>query len=569
MTKAIELLKNRLALRKEIYLLTDGQSIGWRHLADITKALGQVKDQIRAHVVLVGEHEERDLGVSELRVAGGLTPVRQPLRFEVRVTNYGRQPVDNVRVTLSVDADPPSDEFTLDTLPAGASKSVSLFAKLRTEGFHSVTARLAEDRLPADDKRTVAVRALKEVRVLLVDGEPGAEPRDSETFFLRNALAPVASADAPGFYIRPQTITAAELGGARFDDFDAVVLANVGEFSENAARALESYVRRGGGLMVFPGARLNPAFYNDTLAKKLNLLPATFGPARGQAEQEEKFFTLSDKDLDHPIVSIWNDPASGRLGAARFFRACELVPVAGVRSEKGSEGAREPSTSLPHSPTPPPQTQGEPQVILRFTDGPPAAMERAHGLGRVVQFSSTADTAWNDLPVRLVWVPLVHRTLGALVQRQDEGLNIRVGDKFVRQASADLLGKDALVLKPRQTDVVRDLRRIEMVGGWPAFQYDQTDFAGVYELSVAEPPVALRFAAQADPTESLLDEMSAEQKKMLGAVAHVVEWAPNFSLKAQVERERSGYEFWLPLLLAALGVAVLETALAQWFSRSK
>ena len=38
--------------------------------------------------------------------------------------------------------------------------------------------------------RTIVVRALKEVNVLLVDGDPGAEPRDSEVFFLEHALTP-------------------------------------------------------------------------------------------------------------------------------------------------------------------------------------------------------------------------------------------------------------------------------------------------------------------------------------------------------------------------------------------
>ena len=89
------------------------------------------------------------------------------------------------------------------------------------------------------------------------------------------------------------------------------------------------------------------------------------------------------------------------------------------------------------------------------------------GLGRVVLFSSTADTSWNDLPVRLAFVPLIHRTLGSIVQRQDEGLNVRVGEKFTRRLNPESLDKDALIFKPRQTDALRDMRRIDLVNGWP------------------------------------------------------------------------------------------------------
>ena len=139
----------------------------------------------------MNEHEEANLGVSELRLASGLSAVKQALRFEARVSNYGKEEARNVRLNLSVDSETPSDEFTIDSLPAGATRGVTLFAKLREPGFHSVTARIPEDRLTADDRRTVAVRAIQEVKVLLVDGDPGNEPRDSEVFFLRNALVPV------------------------------------------------------------------------------------------------------------------------------------------------------------------------------------------------------------------------------------------------------------------------------------------------------------------------------------------------------------------------------------------
>ena len=151
-------------------------------------------------MILVNEHEERNLGVSDLRLASGLSPVNQPLRFEVKVTNHGKEETRDIRVSLNVNGEQSCDEFTIDAIPGGASKSVSLFAKLRSEGFHSVTARIPTDRLPADDSRTVAVRAIKEVRVLLVDGEPGSEPRESETLFPAQRPRARAARFRPGIF---------------------------------------------------------------------------------------------------------------------------------------------------------------------------------------------------------------------------------------------------------------------------------------------------------------------------------------------------------------------------------
>ena len=207
-------------------------------------------------------------------------------------------------------------------------------------------------------------------------------------------------------------------------------------------------------------------------------------------------------------------------------------------------------------------------MVLKYADGSPAVMERPWGLGRVIQFSSTADTAWNDLPVRLAWVPLLHRMLGSIVQRQDEGLNIRVGDKFVRRVPAENLDKDATFFPPRQT-TVRELRRVELVNGWPTVQFEQTELAGVYDAKVGEAGAVLKFAAQPDTRESSLDELSPAQVATLKNVANVVAWTPSLSLQSVMERGRTGLEFWIPILLACLAIAAVETFLGQWFSRSK
>jgi hypothetical protein len=550
--RALDTLKQRIGIRKEIYLVTDGQLAGWKQMNEIQKLLESSQREVRSHVVLVSEHEDRNLTVTDFRNASGLTPINQPIRFEARVSNFGREAVRDVRVSLSADNEPPSDEFTIDSLPPGGSRSISLFSKLRTEGFHSIVARIPEDRLPADDRRTLAVRALKEVRVLLVDGEPGAEARDSETFFLRHALIPVAPGEQQNYFVKAVRLTGPEIASARLDDFDAVILANVPDFSDAVAKNLEQYVRRGGGLLIFSGGRINSSFYNEQLSGKYHLLPATFGPARGNAEQDAEYFTLQDRDLEHGIVSIWNDPNAGTLSSVRFYRAHDLIPVAYKKA--GGKAVEE---------------SGPPQTVVKFSHGTPAIIEHTYGLGRVVMFASTADTAWNDLPVRPAFVPLLHRTLGALVQRQDEGLNVRVGQQFVRRVASELLDKEARIFKPRQTDALLEQRRIEMVNGWPMLQYDATDLGGVYEVAIGDTRGAIRFAAQPDAAESSLDELSSEQKKLLSTVAHVVDWAPNVSLKDQVQRERSGAEFWLPIVIIAMLIAAAETFLGQWFSRAK
>lgn len=163
-------------------------------------------------------------------------------------------------------------------------------------------------------------------------------------FYLRHALTPVAGGEQAGYFIKPVVASLSDLSAARLDDYDAVVLANVAELSETTVVAFEQYLRRGGGLVVFPGGKVNPVFYNDSLVKKHQLLPALLGEIRGQADQDEKYLSFQDKNFDHPVVAIWNDEGSGTLSSARIFRAIDLLPAPYTRPPAPKPGDK-PGTS--------------------------------------------------------------------------------------------------------------------------------------------------------------------------------------------------------------------------------
>src|SRR6185503_15328449 len=64
--RALDTLKQRIGVRKELYLITDGQLIGWRQMGEIEKLLENSQRDVRSHIVLVSEHEERNLAVTDL-----------------------------------------------------------------------------------------------------------------------------------------------------------------------------------------------------------------------------------------------------------------------------------------------------------------------------------------------------------------------------------------------------------------------------------------------------------------------------------------------------------------------
>jgi len=554
---AIETLKKKPAVRRELYFATDGQALGWRQFETATAAISEAKDDVASNILLVGPRAESNLAITDLRLASGMPVVNRSVRFEAKVTNYSVTDATNVRVRLLLNEDTPSDEATIDTLPAGQSKSVSLFAKLHEPGSATVTAVLDPDRLPADDRRTVAIRATDRINVLLVNGA-NTKGRDADAFFLQNALAPIG-ADAADYFMKTTTVAAVDLGSSRLDDFDAVVLANVGDVPAKTTDSLVEYVRGGGGLIVFPGPAVETTanvFYNEQLYTARGLLPAMLGTPTGEATAaDDKSLALQSQNFDHPIAALWNDAASGSLGDVKVRRYFPLTT-----GNQDVEGARRPESS------------GTPRVVLRLADGSPMMMERTFGAGRVVLFATTGSTAWTDLPVRPgVFVPLLYRTLGSLVARQDDALNVPVGAAFAYRSPLDWLTRDATITAPNaDPNEVKNTTRVELVNNAPLLRVDGNGAAGAYTISVATDPVTtLRFATQADPAESNLADISTDQEKALAEIANVVRWSPSVPLEQMVQKSRVGTELWLPLAMIALLIATSETFLAQWFGRPK
>ena len=94
--------------------------------------------------------------------------------------------------------------------------------------------------------------------------------------------------------------------------------------------------------------------------------------------------------------------------------------------------------------------------------------------------------------------------------------------------------------------------------------------AGTYEVTIqTEPPVKLKFAAQADPRESRLDALTEGQLTQLGSVATVVHWQPELAWKQSGPANTGSWDIWRVLAWIALVVAVTETVLGQIFSEPK
>ena len=353
---AAGLLDASSASRREIVLVSDFQKSGWDPAQDARLPPG-----ISLTPVSVAEQTTANAAVASM------TFVQQPaakgvlVTASARVMNYAAAPVANREMTLSVDG------HRLDSRRVSVGPGTSAivaFAPFVVGGPRvRVTASLAADDLPADDVFHAVVTAGGRVPVLIVES---VNPAPDASLYLARALGVAAS---PGFdtrVVRADRVLSEDIFAAA-----VVVLNDTRVPSGGAGHALASAVNAGAGLLVLLGER------SDWSSDDPDLLPGRLGAAVDRSGTSGG--TLGSIDFSHPVFEIFSVPRSGDLTAARIFRYRTLT-VTG-------------------------------RALARFDDGGVAMAERKVGSGSVLAWTSTLDSYWNDVPLKPIFVPLIHQVM--------------------------------------------------------------------------------------------------------------------------------------------------------------
>lgn len=536
---AYESVKPFAGQRREILVYTDSQAPAWKGL-DAIRKLQEANPDILLKPMVLGQSGEDNLAIIGLQAEGGVPAAGQPCRFRVDVANYGTKPAESVRVTISADDQAPSDESLLPRIEPGATQSVNLFVRLDTPGFHAVKASIPPDRLPVDNERATALQVVDRMGVLIVEGSSQAPAAERDGYFLANALAPISSDRKKSYYLNINTVPFASIGKVSFPSYDTVFLCNPGAITDQTATALKNYVSAGGNLVVFPGAKTDPAAWKKS-AVFAELLPAVPGPKRTGVQPP---VSLQTDGFDHPVTAIWNDRSEGGLGAVKYT---EYFPLE-LKQPTGQEA--------------------KPSVVLRLSNNDAAAVEWSYGQGKVVIFNAPATPQGNNLMLHPGFVALTQRLMGYLNRGSSARLVLGPGETFEIPVAMELLGKDFSIIRPGKDTSKRPAGRVELSDQRSVLRYRDTDTVGSYRIFVGQDnhPSAV-FAVQMDPAESDLRQANAQEIESLarppessGEAAAAQTSAPRLQVKT---------EFWTLFIWLAALLALAEAVLAHRMSQSR
>lgn len=408
--------------RAEVYFLTDLGGTSW--------APDQLNDEFRARVeslatraslvVLdLGQGSIENLAVTQVSVSEPYATIERELSIVSQVRNFGTQPKLRHLVELLIDGRRVND--TLVDVKPGETTATTFRHRFDNPGDHLVEVRLGPDLLEVDNHRWLALPVKQQLHVLCIDGKPAGDGISGAADYVGLALNPKVDDPTARWPVRPEMAGESALLERELSQYDAIFLCNVGQFTASEARVLSSYVKNGGGVVLFLGDRVEAARYNRELGKDgVGLLPAEIGKVVSEAQ-----YRFDPLNYRHPLVAPFKGREEAGLLTTPVYKYFQLRP----------------------------EEKSQAKVAMAFALGDPAIVEKPFGRGRVIMMAtdgslSSIDPAtkspWTTMAAWPSFVPLVQEMLALAAGSQLASHNVQVGD-----ALGDVLRSSAAKLSPK------------------------------------------------------------------------------------------------------------------------
>lgn len=537
---------------REIVLVSDFQKSDWNDANSVTRRSAMEKLlelPVRPNVTLyqIADGPRENACIQSIDVSALILGTGQPVTIRANLKNFGETAYPDLMVYFKVDGvEKRSSQLTL----APKQEAQVLFTVAFDEpGDHSVEIRMDADALKADNSYVASFPVWESVPVLLVNGEPGSN-FNGETDFLEIALQPFGASGAKNLSdlvvsktIEPNQLSEDTLKGQR-----VVVLANVNRLDNAQLAQLDKYVRDGGGLIVFPGARIDAKWYNEEFfGKGEGLLPRQFkafagkgyGGSEGSNQQSAR---IVNEVYNHPAFAFFNDPRNGKLSDPEFNTWLRIGLVGAEEASAVGRGLLE---------------------LAKFDSGDPFAVERKVGEGRVIQCAVPADADWGNLPTQPVYLPMMQRMVTYLAASVDPPRNIALGDNLIAFLPVEMEGQEAVVKTPEGLDSIVKVKR---EGARGTVTFADTATPGLYTLTAPDKSTRY-FAVNLNRKESDIAVMGEKEMRELADEMEASYVRDYTEFRALDEARRSGIGIWKPILIAVLLLLFGEIFYQQWIAR--
>ncbi len=271
--------------------------------------------------------------------------------------------------------------------------------------------------------------------------------------------------------------------------------------------------------------------YNEMLLSR-GLLPGPLAKrVNAGADQDGFTFDFKPRGNLHPLLRVFEGEENSGLDSAQIFTYWQMDLNPDAKAER---------------------------VLNYAGSGDPGITVHPLGEGRVVTVTTSANAEWTSLPVKPVYVALVHELLSGTVSAGDEWMNVQVGDELQVPTALKLAGAPVLV-DANQKEIVLS----SAPGGGPvAYRSRPIQRPGVYRLIVGSGSLPISVNVPADEADVRTVENGAI-RKALGEIEVEME---GDQLPAEVVTAGSmGEDYGWPLMLLGALLVAAECFMAMRF----
>ena len=520
----------------EVVIVSDFQESNWSPDSDgareaISRLLDELANASTVTCIPVSVAAPDNLAVTELKAVAVSTTDEGAVDLEATVLNASSE--TDVDVPLEVYAGDRRIAVASVHVPAGNRTTTQIPLGDLSSSDTTVRVEIPEDALPDDNRRWVVLPDRRPLDVLLVSGRPRTSDRRGAADFVRLALSPAGDPRHESGLI-PTVVTDDRLDDIDLNRFDCVHLCNVAMVSDREVEHLSAYVESGGGLVISLGDQVQPSGYRAFQHGDDPLLPGRLIEVVEGGRVGDERVRLSPEDYGHPVVRPFaGNPDAGLLTTEidRYWR----LDVSG----------------------------GPPlEIVLHYSTGDPAIIERPLGAGRVLIVTTALDDTWSNWALWPSFVPIVHETTRASARGRNEDRARIVGDSLTRHLRPEEFGARVEHHSPAGTVV--EVPKTSRLDGASTISV-VAESNGIHELHVGPPQAVVeRFAVNIDPIESKLESLTRDEILRLTpdrTVQVLSEWRPSATPAAVAE----GGSIASRLVLAVLGLLLVEQLMAWHF----
>ncbi len=554
--------------RKELYVISDLTRSGWAASSDSLKKFLDERPDFHLYLLDVGIAEPSNISLDELSLSSSSLPENGTLTLNATLRAVGKG--GDLRVCAYLEKPDPSrpvrrdgknlypEEFWTNPVNATVVDNGTVQVTINMKGpwptgiHHGWLELESGDSLGVDNRQyfTVEVSPAWKALVAYPDGvDPG------------NLVYSLDTGDELSEKLYEVTaISQRDISHYSLDDFAAVFLLDPQPVSESTWRILNQYVTNGGGLALFLGRNA---------AAGANESPASSGLADNSFRTADAISVLPG-----PLERTWRAPTGpGRRGVTLSIDQTSHPITTPFRSWQ-SLGIWQPFPVFYHwelDISSDPRTQ----VILRYSNGLPAVIEREIGEGKVVCMTTPisepssgaidAPRPWNALfdssrgDEWPAWL-LVRTVAQYLASGSRDRLNLTAGQTASLHNDRDLMPLEYRLFTPRDEEPQRLMASDNNV------RYRFTDMPGIYRLKgQLAGPVTRGFSVNLAPGATDLQRLTEPELVAIVGEKNFRPARERDELREQQGTARVGQEFYPVLALGMCLILALELIMSNRF----